>query len=80
MPDRRDLAKRIGRIIRRLRHEASLSQEKLAERCELHRTYVGAVERGEKNVTVVTARKFAEAFDLSLSQFFRLVENETRSS
>ena len=69
------LRQRIGAVIRRLRHDAGLSQEKLAEYAGLHRTYVGAVERGEKNVTVRTLRKITDALSVTLSDFFVLVEN-----
>jgi transcriptional regulator with XRE-family HTH domain len=64
------LADRIGDTIRRLRKEADLSQEALADRCGVHRTYIGAVERGEKNITVKTARKICTSLDLSLKDFF----------
>ena len=60
--------------MRRLRHAAGLSQEALAERCDLHRTYIGAIERGEKTITITTARKLADAFDLTLAEFFTEVE------
>ena len=56
-----DLNRRLGKNLRHLRQLAGLSQEELAERCRLHRTYVGAVERGERNVTLGTLSKLAEA-------------------
>ena len=64
----------IGSLVRRLRIEANLSQEELAERCGLHRTYIGMIERAEKNITVETAHKVADALGLSLSEFFKLLE------
>jgi transcriptional regulator with XRE-family HTH domain len=64
------LAKRVGDTVRQFRNEAGLSQEELADRCEVHRTYIGAVERGEKNVTVKTVKKIASALGLSLKEFF----------
>ena len=42
---------RLGKAIRAGRHEMKLSQEDFAERCDIHRTYVGAIERGEANVS-----------------------------
>lgn len=47
--------------IRRLRTTSGLSQEKLAAECGLHRTYIGAVERGERNVTLRTLERIATA-------------------
>jgi transcriptional regulator with XRE-family HTH domain len=70
------LAKRVGRLVRRLRTDAGLSQEQFASICELHRTYVGAIERGEKTITVETANKLAKALGLSLSQFFQQIDEE----
>ena len=45
--------------IREYRHEHGLSQEDFADQCGLHRTYVGSVERGERNVTLSTLEVFA---------------------
>lgn len=52
---------RIGNQIRVLRIEADLSQEKLAFACNLDRTYMGSVERGERNISVINLRKIAKA-------------------
>lgn len=72
-----ELADKIGDTIRRLRKEEDLSQEALADRCGIHRTYIGAVERGEKNITVKTAKKVGSSLDLSLKEFFSEVEDES---
>jgi transcriptional regulator with XRE-family HTH domain len=59
------LAKKLGANVRKYRDALGLSQEELADRCGLHRTYVGSVERGERNVSleniVVLARALNEA-------------------
>ncbi|MNE35263.1 anaerobic benzoate catabolism transcriptional regulator [compost metagenome] len=47
--------------VRRIRLELKLSQEELAERAGVHRTYVGMLERGEKNTTIYNIEKVAEA-------------------
>jgi transcriptional regulator with XRE-family HTH domain len=73
--DRRELrkpSKQLVRIlsknIRRLRREQGLSQEELSELCGLHRTYVGSVERGERNVTLSTLEAFSDALGVSVPQ------------
>jgi len=52
--------------IRNYRKRKALSQEQLADLCELHRTYVGSVERGERNVTLTTLETFASALGVSV--------------
>lgn len=61
------LANSIGRRIRALREKQGLSQEQLAARCGVHRTYVGMVERAEKSISVASLSKFAKALGTSLS-------------
>ena len=60
-----------GRTIRTLRKKKGLSQESLAELCNLHRTYVGAVERGERNVSLINIVALARALDVSASRTIR---------
>ncbi|MBX3278523.1 MAG: helix-turn-helix transcriptional regulator [Acidobacteria bacterium] len=67
-------AKRVGNLIRRLRTDKGLSQETFADLCGLHRTYVGCIERGEKNITIETADKVAHALSLTLAQLFQELE------
>ena len=50
---------RFGQNVRRLRHERGFSQETLAFRCGLDRTYVGSLERGERNVALVNIARLA---------------------
>ena len=65
-----DLTKVIGQRIRNYRTEKNLSQEKLAELCGCHPTYIGQVERGEKNATLESIEKIASALNISLSTLF----------
>jgi len=51
----------------RLRTARNWSQEELADQAGLHRTFVGSVERGERNVTISTLEAFAEALDVSVT-------------
>ena len=67
----RPMAERFGPLVRKLRKAHHLSQMTFAERCGLHRTYIGAIERGEKTVTIETAGKLARALGVRLSELFR---------
>lgn len=59
---------RFGDNLRRIRFAKNISQEQLAELADLHRTYVSSVERGERNVTLQTVEKLANALDVSMSK------------
>ena len=65
-----DIAKIIGQRIRNYRTQKGLSQEKLAELAGCHPTYIGQLERGEKNATLKSVEKIASAMDISLSELF----------
>lgn len=65
-----DIAKIIGQRIRNYRTQKGLSQEKLAELAGCHPTYIGQLERGEKNATLESVEKIAAAMDISLSELF----------
>ncbi len=60
--------------IKNLRRVQSLSQEALADKAGLHRTYIGAVERGERNITLLNANRIAEALGVKLSECLKEVK------
>jgi transcriptional regulator with XRE-family HTH domain len=62
---KQDLTRILASNIRRLREKQGWSQEDCAERCGLHRTYIGAVERGERNITIATLERIAAAFEIT---------------
>lgn len=59
--DEKAYLEKIGNRIRDFRLELDLSQEKLAFECDLDRTYIGSVERGERNISALNLRKIAKA-------------------
>ena len=65
---------KFGKRLRDLRQRKGLSQEKLAELAGLHRTYVGSVERGERNISLVNMVALASALEISLSSLMQTVD------
>ena len=65
-----EIAKSVGQRIRNYRTQQGLSQEKLAELSGCHPTYIGQLERGEKNATLESIDKIATALNVSLSKLF----------
>lgn len=57
-----------GRTLRKYRQQRGLSQEELAAKASLHRTYVGSVERGERNISLLNIVSLAEALKISPAQ------------
>ena len=68
MPRRPDILARFGTRVRELRLSKGYSQESFAAKCGLDRTYVGGIERGERNVAIRNIESIAEALDMSLSE------------
>lgn len=62
-----DILRIFASNVRKERQKLGISQEKLAELSGLHRTYIGAVERCEKNITLISAQKIANTLKLDLS-------------
>ncbi|MFH1749695.1 MAG: helix-turn-helix transcriptional regulator [bacterium] len=59
---------KFGEKVREERHKQRLSQEELADRAGVHRTYIGMIERAEKNITLENISKVAKALGLSISE------------
>ena len=58
-----EILKKFGEVVRRLREEKGFSQEGFADLCGLHRTYIGSIERSERNVSLINIEKIAKALN-----------------
>ncbi len=63
-----------GKVLRKVRNEKGWSQEELAERAKVHRTYIGMLERGEKNITLLNLRKISKALGVNASELVKKTE------
>lgn len=75
-----DIAKILGKRIRNYRVALGLSQEKLAELARCHPTYIGQIERGEKNATIESVEKISSALNVSLSKLFEKLGAEDEAA
>jgi transcriptional regulator with XRE-family HTH domain len=73
------LREKLGRAVRRLRSAAGFSQERFADACRLHRTYIGSIERGETNISLDNIERIAQTLTLSVSALFVEAESEAES-
>ncbi len=64
------IKEKVGQRIKELRTKQGLSQEEFAFRCELDRTYITSLERGKRNISLTNLEKIANAFNITLSEFF----------
>ena len=69
---KRDILIKFGQRVRNERIKLGLSQEQLAVRAGVHRTYIGMIERAEKNITLETIEKIAKALGISLEKLMSL--------
>lgn len=74
-----EIAKVIGQRIRNYRTKQGLSQERLAELSGCHPTYIGQLERGEKNATIESIEKIATALNVPLSKLFEMLGGQNSS-
>jgi transcriptional regulator with XRE-family HTH domain len=66
-----DIRIRFGKAVRQRRHKLGVSQEAFADMCQLDRTYIGGIERGERNVALVNIEKIAKTLRLTIAELFR---------
>ena len=59
---------KFGERVREIRKEKGLSQEELAHKADLHRTYIGMIERAEKNITLLNIEKIANALEIGINE------------
>ena len=65
-----DVRRALGRRVRQLRADKKLSQEQLAERCDLHWTHISGIERGQVNLTLNTLTRLSKGLAMPLSELF----------
>ena len=63
-----NILKRFGENVRKLRLEKGWSQEELGSRADLHRTYIGSIERCERNVSLLNVERIAKAFNVRIKE------------
>lgn len=71
MTSNSEILKRFGERVRELRKSKDISQEELAHKADLHRTYIGMIERAEKNITLLNIEKIANALEVSIKELFQ---------
>jgi len=67
MKNKRKILIEFGERVRKERRKRGLSQEQLAEKANVHRTYIGMIERAEKNITLANIEKIAKALKIKIS-------------
>jgi transcriptional regulator with XRE-family HTH domain len=67
---KKDILTIFGDRVRLMRKDLGLSQEELADKVGLHRTYIGMIERGEKNITLINIEKIAKALNADIKKLF----------
>lgn len=68
---KKEILIKFGKKVRDERMKLGLSQEELASRADVHRTYIGMIERAEKNITLENIEKVCKALNLKLRDFFK---------
>jgi transcriptional regulator with XRE-family HTH domain len=71
MNSKQNILIKFGERVREIRKEKGLSQEELAHKADLHRTYIGMIERAEKNITLINIEKIANALEASIETLLK---------
>lgn len=69
------IEEKLGLKIKQLRNKIGISQEELAFRCDLHRTYISSVELGKRNVSIKNIEKIALALEVEIIELFKTKDN-----
>jgi len=69
--DDKKFLKQLGERIRKLRDERSMTQQQFGDHCELHRTFIGSVERGERNVAILNLRRIAQVLRVPMADLLK---------
>jgi len=70
MDSKQEILIKFGEKVRKIRKEKGLSQEELAHNANLHRTYIGMIERAEKNITLISIERIANALEVKITNLF----------
>lgn len=70
MKEKQKILTEFGEKVKSFREQINISQEELAFRAEMHRTYIGMIERGEKNITLINIHKIASALNVNIKALF----------
>ncbi|MFD3260751.1 helix-turn-helix domain-containing protein [Paenibacillus lentus] len=73
----KDILKLVGARVKALRKELGLSQEALGEKGGFHFSYIGQIERGEKNISLLNLAKIAATLDVSVAQLFAYINEDS---
>ena len=71
-----EIQQKFGLIIRKLRQQKSISQEKMALDAGIDRTYIGDIENGSRNISLQIIEKLANYLGMQISEIFKQIENE----
>jgi transcriptional regulator with XRE-family HTH domain len=75
MDSKRKILIKFGDRVREIRKEKGISQEQLSFKADLHRTYIGMIERAEKNITLVNIEKIAKALNVSITELTKHIDD-----